>query len=363
MPISVLDRAKRSFSRKRYYDVISLLEPEVINYRDSFIFYYLLGLSCLYTGDIGGAGSYFQRARQIKMRDPDLLAAQAALYLRRGNIQQAVDYYLEILEYAPKHKLAKKALQFLRLKADEDTISDLVSTGKIARFYPCLRFGVPKIVPVILASVMVLVLGILQFALPSAAKAVKGAPRADLTSFELNPEERENLVETGGTARYILTAKEIETSWTKARALFQSWRDNAAQVEVNRLLSSNASSPVKQKARLLMTWFKAPGFDNLKDNYDYSAVMADPVLYLDCWVIWKGMAANLEQTPQGISFDFLVGYDTRNRLEGIISAVFEGHVAVDTDTPLEVLGRLVPENGRTVLNVLAIHQTGKPVQK
>ncbi len=361
MSISVLDRAKRSFSRKRYYDVISLLEPEVINYRDSFLFYYILGLSCLYTGDIGGAGSYFQRARQIKMRDPDLLAAQAALYLRRGNTQQAVDYYLEILEYAPKHAIAKKALRFLRLKADEDTISDLVSTGKITRFYPRLRFGLPKAVPVAVVSVLILSLIAWQLVVPSIAGPDAKNRRADLSAFELSNEERQHLVVNGGSARYILTSKEIESAWARSRAYFQSWRDNAAQVEVNRLLNSNASAPVKQKARLLMSWFTAPGFDTFKDNYEYAAVTADPSLYLDCWVRWKGMATNLSITQTGTNFDFLVGYDTRNRLEGIIPATFEDGFALDTDTPLEALGRLYLEEGHLALRVTAIHQTGKPV--
>ncbi len=71
MAKTVLERAKQAFYRKRYNDVITLLETNVIQYRDSFPFYFYLGLACLYSGDVGGATSYFQRARQIKLRDPD----------------------------------------------------------------------------------------------------------------------------------------------------------------------------------------------------------------------------------------------------------------------------------------------------
>ena len=73
MPLTVLERAKRAFYRKKYNDVITLLEPNTIQYRDSFTFYLYLGMACLHTGDIGGATTYFQRARQIKMRDPEWL--------------------------------------------------------------------------------------------------------------------------------------------------------------------------------------------------------------------------------------------------------------------------------------------------
>jgi len=131
-------------------------------------------------------------------------------------------------------------------------------------------------------------------------------------------------------------------------------------VEINRILGSNASAAVKQKARLLMTWLANPGFDSLKDNYAFADVVADVDLYLDCWVIWKGMATNLSETPSSLEFDFLVGYDTRNRLEGIIPASFTGGTTLDTDTPLEALGRIVLEDGRLSLRVVAVHQTGKP---
>lgn len=363
MSLTVLDRAKRSFSRGRYNDVITLLEPEVINYRDSFSFYYLLGLACLYTGDIGGAGSYFQRARQIKMRDADLLAAQAALYLRRGNTQQAVDYYLEILEYAPSHRLARRSLEFLRKHADEDAIADLVSSGKMKRFYPGLsgsrfRFGLAVGLPVALVAALLLLMFI-----PIFAKRASPSSRADLSAFELNGDERARLVETGGTARYILTSKEIEATWNKALSSFQDWNDNAAQMAVNRILGSNASVAVKQKARLLMTWFTEPGFDSIKERFTLALITTDPALYQDCWVVWKGMATNVTQTPTALEFDLLVGYDTRNKLEGIIPVLFEGGATVDTDTPLEVLGQVKIVAGRTALRVRAVHQTGRPVSR
>ena len=73
---------------------------------------------------------------------PRGLAAQAALHLRRGDTHQAVEYYLEALEYAPNHALARKSLDFIRKRGDAETIEALVETGKIARFYPRPRPGV-----------------------------------------------------------------------------------------------------------------------------------------------------------------------------------------------------------------------------
>ncbi len=360
MAKSVLERAKQAFYRKRYNDVITLLETNVIQYRDSFPFYFYLGLACLYSGDVGGATSYFQRARQIKLRDPDLLAAQAALFLRRGETHQAVEYYLEALEYAPEHRLSKKSLDFIRKKGDSDTISALVETGRIVRFYPRPRkkrsaAGITAVVVLVAAAA----LGF-RFGLPLAEKSGMNAARADLSSFRLGQAEKTGAVELGGSYRYILTESAILKGYSDAQRYFQNYRDNAAQVEINRLLYSNASASIKQKARLLMTYFTEPGFDSLRDNYPYKKVLEDPYLYLDCWAVWKGMATNIRTTDNTVDLDFLVGYDTRSTLEGIVPVHFSAVLPVDPDKPLEILARISSENGKLVLEGSSIFQSQTP---
>lgn len=363
MAKSVLERAKQAFYRKRYNDVITLLEPNVIQFRESFQFYFYLGLACLYSGDVGGATSYFQRARQIKLRDPDLLTAQAALYMRRGDTHQAVEYYLEALEYAPEHRLAKKSLDFIRKKGDKDTISLLVDSGKISRFYPWPKQRRSLVAPLtLLVTLTVLFLG-LRFGLPMIQQSVATSARADLSSLQLAAGERTGPVELGGSYRYILSEADVIKAYTSANRYFQTYRDNAAQVEINRILYSNASAPIKQKARLLMDYLAEPGFDSIKDNYPYSKVLADPYLYLDCWIVWKGMATNIRTTDNTVDLDFLVGYDTRSSLEGIVPIHFQSVMAVDTDKPLEVLAKITSENGKLALKGSSIYQTKTPAAK
>lgn len=361
MARTVLERARIAFGRRRYNDVINLLEPNLVQYRDSFQYYWLLALACLHSSDIGGATSYLQRARQIRMRDPDLLCAQAALFLRRGDTNQAVEYYLEALEYAPRHPLAKKALELIRRKGDPEYFQDLAETGKIRRFYPRIRKPVP--VRRLGALVVVLVLGAAAFRmLPGLTRSMQ-ASRADLSALDLGPQERSRAVELGGSYRYILTEQEVIRTYERARSLFQSWRDNAAQVEINRLLYSNASVAIKQKARLLMAYLATPGFDSIRDHYEYGQVAADIPLYQDVWVVWKGMATNIERTERSIRFDLLVGYDTRNRLEGIVPVYFETLIPVDPERPLQVLGQVSLEQDRLALRGGAVFQSQLPVQR
>jgi len=361
MAISVLDRARKYFYRKDYNAVITQLEPNVIQYRDSFSFYYLLGLSCLYTGDIGGATSYFQRARQIKLRDPDLLVAQAALFLRRGDTHQAVEYYLEALEFDPSHRAARRSLDFIRKRGDPDTIAALVESGKIERFYPRLRRK-PRVAPILLGIAAVGAIGFGAYFVLARTASSRGAHRADLSSFALASTDRAKPVETGGAYRYILTESQVLGAYGSAQRLFSDYRDNAAQVEINRILNSNASLAIRQKARLLMDYLGDQSFDSIKDRYSFADVTDDPVLYQDCWVVWKGMATNVRETPNSVDFEFLVGYDTRSSLEGIVPIHFDTYLAVDTSRPLEVLATVSVIQGKLSLVGKAIYQSAKPIE-
>ena len=89
--------------------------------------------------------------------------------------------------------------------------------------------------------------------------------------------------------------------------------------------------------------------------------MKDPVLYRGCHVIWKGIAANIQLSPSQTSFEFLIGYDTRQSLEGIVAVLFDRALIVNPEQPLELLGRIVPVSGdrgeMIRLEGLAIHQS------
>jgi hypothetical protein len=152
-------------------------------------------------------------------------------------------------------------------------------------------------------------------------------------------------VQIGGSYRYILTRNQVLDGYENARSLFLEYRDEPAKVALNRLLESNASEPVKNKARLLVSSMDVPDFGSLKDGYSYRQVMQDPVLYRDCYVIWKGMATNADLLDDRTAFDFLVGYDTRRTLEGIVKVEFDFAVSINMERPLQILGKVVPVSG------------------
>ncbi|MDR1785960.1 MAG: tetratricopeptide repeat protein [Spirochaetaceae bacterium] len=360
---STLDRAKKFLRSRRFSRAIKLLEgvsrdgvPQ--EYRRSFDFFYTLAVACMYQGDIGGANDYLNKARSISMLDPRLFLAQGALLLRRGDTARAVEYYLNALDIAPKNRTARKALAFIRDRGDSETITRWVETGRIRRFYPPLGPRPAAVKAAVLVPLAAAAAWVFFFvALP--ARNSPSVTRGDLGGLSLTADESRDALETdlsSGAYRYILSAREITGAYAAALRFYENYRDNAAQVEVNRILNSNASAAVRQKARLLMNYFTEPTFDSIRDTYPYRDVAADPALYQDCFVVWSGRVSNLRDTETGLRCDLLVGYEKLISVEGVVPLVFESSFDLDPALSVQVLGRVALQDKKLILKVKSVYQ-------
>jgi hypothetical protein len=356
----ILNKALGMARRGRYGDAIKMLEAEVFRYQESFRYYHILGLSCLYAGDFGGAFTYFNRAKNIKFKEPGPLLGLAVLFLRRGETDRALDLYLEIQEGNEKNPLVQRGLKTIRKYGGTEGFSTWLETGKLSALYPPLP-AVPgawkRLIPgaLIVVAAAALVFGVI-FGIVKRPKT----ERSGLAGTVLLREESSQAVELGGSYRYILSSGEVLSYYNEARSLFNSYHDEGAKRNLNRILESNASGAIKNKARLLMSYTEIPGFDTLKDHFKYAEVFAEPVLYRDCYVLWKGSAANLQNDENSITFDLLVGYDTRKVMEGAVSVSLNFPASIDTTLPLEVLGKIVLLKGSNgepfMIEGAALHQ-------
>ncbi|GHT56454.1 hypothetical protein FACS1894109_05430 [Spirochaetia bacterium] len=364
----ILTKAIRLAKRRNYHGAITSLEAEVNRYHGSFLYYYLLAVSCLHVNDFQGALTYFKLARDVKIRNPQVLLGLAVLYLRRGETDRAVDFYLEVQEIDPKNRIAARALKIIRTYAGQDNLSAWLESGELHRLYPALPrepFSIERLAKpaaalagaALIACLILVLTGVIR--IPGFREK-----RPGISGIALEKADRDTPMETGGLYQYILTRDQALENYEKALSLFTDYRDEAARIELNRLLESNAPETIKNKCRLIISYMEVPGFDTFKqrDNINITEVRKEPVLYRDCHVLWRGMATNIETLPDQTSFDFLVGYDTRKIMEGIVHVEFKGALALNPEKPLEVLGRIVPISTEAGIDIrlegVAIHQAG-----
>ena len=362
MAQDVLTVAWKFMRRRKFATAIKMLEARREVYEENFEYYLLLGIACLYVGDIGSSVTYFQYARKIKLTDTRLLLGQAAIFLRRGDTERALQYYTEINSNDPNNQVAKNALEFIRTRGDYDTICRWVDTGRIEQFYPPLGVNPEKVAAIAVPAVFFVLGFVLVMALVPHKNSYKGE-RRDLTELALSTDEKNNAQEKDLSVQsfgFILNDKQISKSYVAAMEYFQAHRDNAAQVEINRILNSNASVSIKQKATVLMGYLEEPTFDTLTDNPSYAAVDAEPSLYLDTWVSWGGKVTNAVVNEDGTySCQLLVGYESGEVVEGIVTVYFASAPNIMPDQPVKILGKITTQDKKLVLQGRAVYQSIK----
>ena len=362
-----LEKAHSLLLRRKFSQAISLLEsgknPKI--YKESFSYYMTAGLACLYLGDTGSASAYFQYARHIRTTDPTLLNAQAVLFLRRGDTERAINYYLDVLDYDPHNKTASAAMEFLKDHGSYEEICKIVDNGKIEKFYPPLGVNPDSVKRVAFSVFAGVILAVVLF---NAGKFGDFSRRlkfsnsnADLSEFFLSVDEKKNPQQTdmsGSVYRYVLNDKQILKSYENAVNYYGDHRENAAQVEINRLLNSNASEAIKQNAKVVESYFQEPTFDSLLDNYDYASVAKDPALYIGCWVSWGGRISNAVTEGKSFRCVMLVGYESMERIDGFVPLIFDDapYPAIDGERPVRVLAKIENQDGKLVLRGRTVNQ-------
>jgi len=343
-----IQRATRLLKRRRFREVVRLLEPQVFQYRQNLQFYYLLGVSSLYAGDVRGAESYLSRAHQINESHVDVLLGLAAVDFRKGELEESLAKWLQVLEHEPDNRIAKRGLEVLR--SDPRVQAYRTRTGLASRLYPPLP-SQRHVGRVVLAVTLVMaVAAAIPVLIRSTREEREGLEEARLPGGE------DSLIAPEGTYRYELSEREVKAVFTKIRRLFNERRDNLCLVEINRLLLSNASRAVKETAAMLRDYIERPNFSTIKDSFSYSEVRAEPYLYQGCYVVWTGKIANLEIGTEVIRFDLLVGYQEEKELEGIVPVSLDFGAALTNGNNLEILGQVALNDGGIYLYGLSIHK-------
>jgi tetratricopeptide (TPR) repeat protein len=351
-----LKKAHILFRKKKFPEVIRYLEPQVFMHRENFNFFYLLGISCLYTGDYGGAHTYLKRAAQLKPEDSNTLLGLAAIHLRRNNTEEALRLWLEILESDPGNPTAKRGMQYVRKYAGKDSIPDIAAAGKEERFFPNPPPDTSKIVTLIL---IILIIGAaVFFSYPLIKRRMESpAPPREGVEAVREMQESGNIAAYEGEYRYFYTEEELDSILDTIATYFNNYRDNLVIRESNRLLLSNASETLKEKIRLLLDHVKEPDFASLKDNFTYSEVMGDPFLYRNCYVLWKGRISNVTGRDAPVRFDLLVGYHTGAVVEGIVGVRLPFAAELEPGHSYEVLARIaLAEGNKVYLRGTALHR-------
>lgn len=357
-----LEKGLYYLSRRRFAECLLALEPAADLYRDSFVYYLTGGLACLYLDDFGSANLYFQRARQFSSTNPTLLLGQAVLFLRHGDTNRAVQYYLDVLEQEPKNRIAKKGMAFIKEKGTAEDIFRLIDNNKLKDFYPSIGIN-PDIFTFALMLLAVAAVAAAVFLFMSRPRDIRfwrSGNGLEAQDFYLSTDDLKNIGTSNfpdASFSYHYTDAELEKIYRNAYKCATApvggddsvHRANTARLEANKILNSNASDLVKSRARDIIAAIEAdrehePTFNTLLEGERFSCsdVMADPLLYNGCWIVWSGRLYNEEVGDGTFRYEFYVYDDSFEHPEGRFDIEFTKVPAkpVQGDRMVQVLAKI-----------------------
>ncbi len=352
-----LKKAHNYLKSGQFSRVISLLEPKVPLFIENYHFYYLLGVSCFYSGDIGGAETYLKRAIQVNRKAEEPRLFLASVYLKKKDTTEAVRIWLGLLDLNPACKKAKKGLNRIRRISDQELLNTFLDKGSFSFILPRTKRWLPGWVPLALALLFTLIVLYLSSSQWFPLLNSYQKPNRENLPY-LYKEITDDGIKSNTAFQYefVLTEDEIKKSLKLAQQLFDDFRDNEARKEINRLKKSNAGEQVKLKAQMLESYLKEPDITTLKSHFTYEEIIRTPHLYENCSILWKGRFSNLSCTDEKIEFDFLIGYEDSKVLKGIVPVTVNYPVSLDPSYPLELLGtvEVLPDNSIR-LHAVAVH--------
>ena len=343
-----LKRARRWLAAGRSTKVIRFLEPKVPLFLEDPQYYALLGRACLESGLLKDADTYLNRGLQADPRHVDVRLTLAVNHLKRKDPAAAVRTWLEVLEDDRDDRYANRGLKALKRITSQEAQDRFLANFSPNRFLPDIASRWPTRILVSLLILLVLLMG-LYFAedIGSVISTAFNSPRRDGADRFIV--DQENSLTTDDMDILVpMDDSEVMKTMKSAMRHFQAYEDNEARFELNRILHSNASPEIRNQALGLIGNLGEPVMDDFENTYDFADVESAPLLYEGCWVLWTGMAANVIYGDEAIRFDFLVGFDDGQILEGRVP-VEVPFLTVMEPLPLEMLGRVeAGEDGFTL---------------
>jgi len=349
-----LKRARRWLAAGRSSKVIHFLEPKVPIYLEDAHYYAILGRACMDTGLLTDADTYLNRGLQADPESIEIYLTLAVNHLKRKDPAAAVRSWLEIIDEFPNHKwtrFARRGLNSLKKISDQQQQDRFIEHFDSRRYIPYIGSRWPGRVLLIL---LIILFGLTAFYYKDTISEKLISRDYRPGSENLIPESGRVLTDTGGDVLYPMDDLELTRTLKRALQYYQAYEDNKARYELNKIKYSNAAEDIRQKALSLIDILGEPTIENIGTKYIYADVAAAPWLYDGCWVLWRGMTANIVYDDDVIRFDYLVGFEDGKVLEGRVGVEIP-FLTVMEPLPLELLAQVEARSSSFVLVGKTLH--------
>ncbi len=344
----LIKEAYRLYRKRRYRDSIVILEKLVSSGGKDAYVHFLLAVNYLLDGKLNRIDEHL---RKSGFADKNYLPAiQLDLFLSLKSAENAANVlskYLDAYQRFPADSYIRKGMTCLR---EADNFPDLQMKARLNDFVEvprpagikCVRtvklrgrrsYRMLKTLLLVMSGIFVLaaitygvysnrnsIIGMLSV---KAGKEHADAPRElEMITIEKDRYDLIDKIKKEKTPVFYYSNDEIYQDFNKARTLIKNEKHNEALIILNKLLNSNASFSVKERADFLRRFII-----NVEDRdcttATFGEVSRNTYLYQGMMISWKGKVANLKRRDGRLLFHLLTEYRQHDMFSGIAEVYSE----------------------------------------
>lgn len=268
----------------------------------------------------------------------------AFIHSRQNDREKAITSWCKALEIDKNDKVAKKSLEYVRINGREINFAE-------EDYFEKLLPKEPFLIPFSFITKMLIFILILSLLLGSGFFLYKNYFykyfKTDLKVVnELNniylPNYNPNLLDSPKEDgnKYSFSEKEIKDKFEYIKKMILDKKPIQAQITINQIGLSNASTPVKGKVKILETFIDEPDYGSFKNEVTFQDFIKDKELYNNVYVFWDGRVTNKALYKDKITFDFIIGDEKSGTIDAIIPVVFEKATTVENRDLIKLFGRI-----------------------
>ena len=333
--------------RKNFLEAIQNLEEYIAQNDTNYLGHYYLGLAYIFRELYDEAHKYISKAYQLNENDINTINTLAFLNLKHNNVDEAINYWLDILDIDKKNYIAKRNLEKIKKTTNIEKLSSSASPDEFINFklkksisspFKLSIFKFPrfpgfsrpksnylKIASLVIFSALIVIL-IYKYTINQDKIQIKKfnipSPK-NLQALHLPDLEDDYMIDKNiKKSIFNLKPEEIKNLFYNTKILIQKQYHNKAVVNINKVLHSNAGIIIKERFLILKRFTQIRKTFEIKDNISYSTLMNLPVLYEDVQVVWKGKIEdiNIDEDTQSTLFNMFVR--EKNQTAGMARIIF-----------------------------------------
>ncbi len=295
--------------KKDFLEAIHNLEEYIAHNDTNYLAYYYLGLAYIFRELYDEAYTHISKAYQLNKNDPNIINAIAFLNLKLNNVDEAINFWLDILDNDKNNHTARRNLDKVKKSKNSEKLISTASPDEFISFKlkKDLNLKIPKIwiFPKIrirrrylrragigLIAIIALFI-IFKYIIipPDRLKTNKFniVSPEKLKSIKLPDMEEDYVIDKNiKKSIFTLKPKEVKKIFYNTKKFIKAQYFNKATISINKVLHSNAGMIIKERFKILKSFISSLETFKLKDNILYSNLMNLPLLYEDIQVVWKG---------------------------------------------------------------------------